>query len=100
MDIMAGSDQSAQDYSQCQEAVKKLTEYLSHELRPEEEASLQKHLSECRGCFSRFHFEETLLRTIRDKVEQVHAPPILRERILSLLNKQDGSQERAGGKTP
>ena len=97
---MAGNDRPALEYNQCQEAVKKLTEYLSHELKPEEDASLRKHLAECRGCFSKFHFEETLLRTIRDKVEQVHAPAVLRDRILSLLNKQDGPQERAGGTTP
>jgi anti-sigma factor (TIGR02949 family) len=97
---MTGGDERALEYSQCQEAVKKLTEYLSHELRPDEEASLQRHLSECRGCFSKFHFEETLLRTIRDKVEQVRAPGALRDRILNLLNKQDTSHNHAGETTP
>ena len=50
---MARVEQSALEYSQCQEAVKKLTEYLSHELGPDEEEKLKEHLSECRGCFSR-----------------------------------------------
>jgi anti-sigma factor (TIGR02949 family) len=93
---MTGGDERALEYSQCQESVKKLTEYLSHELRPDEEESLQRHLSECRGCFSKFHFEETLLRTIRDKVEQVRAPGALRDRILNLLNKQDTPPNHAG----
>lgn len=74
------------EYNQCQEAVRKLNEYLSHELMPDEEASLQKHLSQCRGCFSKFHFEETLLRTIRTKAAQVRAPISLRHKILGLLN--------------
>jgi len=93
---MARVEQSALEYNQCQEAVKKLTEYLSHELGPDEEEKLKKHLSECRGCFSRFHFEETLLKTIREKVEQVRAPVALRDRILNLLGTQDAGHDTAG----
>lgn len=73
------------EYNQCQEAVQRLTEFLSNELRPEEEEKVQRHLSQCRGCFAKFHFEETLLRTIRERVEQVRAPQTLREKILGLL---------------
>jgi anti-sigma factor (TIGR02949 family) len=73
------------EYNQCQEAVKKLTEYLSHELRDDEETEVKRHLSQCRGCFAKFHFEETLLRTIRDRAEQVRAPGVLRDKIMSLL---------------
>ena len=79
------SPTEAVEYNQCQEAVLRLTEYLSHELRPDEESAVEKHLSECKGCFSRFHFEETLLRTIRERAEQVRAPGNLRDRILRLL---------------
>ncbi len=73
------------DYNQCQEAVKKLTDYLSHELRADEETEVKRHLSQCGGCFAKFHFEETLLRTIRDRAEQVRAPVALREKIMTLL---------------
>lgn len=78
-------------FNQCQEAVKKLTEFLSHELRPEEEEEVQRHLRQCRGCFSKFHFEETLLRTIRERAEQVRAPGTLRHKILILLNRHDSN---------
>jgi len=74
------------EFNQCQEAVYRLTEYLSSELHPEEETAVQHHLSECRGCFERFRFEETLLRTIRERAEQLRAPQTLRERILGLLS--------------
>lgn len=77
------------EYNQCQEAVKKLTEFLSKELRPDEEDRVQRHLSQCKGCFAKFHFEETLLHTIRERVEQVRAPGALRDRILGLLHQQD-----------
>jgi anti-sigma factor (TIGR02949 family) len=80
-------------FNQCQEAVRKLTEYLSHELRPDEEVAVEKHLAECKGCFSRFHFEETLLRTIRERAEQVRAPGNLRNRILRLLGNPGDAPE-------
>ncbi len=73
------------EYNQCQEAIKKLTDYLSHELRADEETDVKRHLSQCRGCFAKFHFEETLLRTIRDRAEQVRAPGDLRDKIMTLL---------------
>lgn len=75
------------EYNQCQEAVKKLTDYLSHELHGDEETEVKRHLSQCRGCFAKFHFEETLLRTIRDRAEQVRAPGALREKIMTLLSR-------------
>jgi anti-sigma factor (TIGR02949 family) len=94
---MSGTQPETLEYNQCQEAVKRLTEYLSNELQPEEEEKVQKHLSECRGCFSKFHFEETLLKTIRERVEQVRAPGALRERILGLLSKPDAPGNESGG---
>jgi anti-sigma factor (TIGR02949 family) len=79
------------EYNQCQEAVKKLTEFLSHELRSDEESEVKRHLSQCRGCFAKFHFEETLLRTIRDRAEQVRAPGALREKIMTLLTRPNNT---------
>jgi anti-sigma factor (TIGR02949 family) len=89
---MGGDTSENLEYNQCQEAVRRLNEYLSNELRPEEEDEVQRHLSQCKGCFSKFHFEETLLRTIRERVEQVRAPGALRNRILSLIGKPDGGE--------
>jgi anti-sigma factor (TIGR02949 family) len=75
------------EYNQCQEAVRKLNEYLNKELQPDEEERLHTHLSQCRECFSRFSFEDTLLKTIRDRVDQVRAPGYLREKILGLIGR-------------
>ena len=73
------------EYNKCQEAVKRLTEYLSKELAPDEADAVQTHLRECRGCFAKFHFEETLLATLRERTSQTSAPDALRDRILGLL---------------
>lgn len=82
------------EYNQCQEAVKKLTDYLSHELRADEEAEVKRHLSQCRGCFAKFHFEETLLRTIRERVEHVSAPGALRDKIMALLSHPNTTPDK------
>lgn len=78
------------EYNQCQEAVKKLNEYLSRELDATEEDVVKKHLSECKGCFEKFRFEETLLKTIRERASQVRAPEALRSKILGLLRDNRG----------
>ena len=88
------------DFNQCQEAVRKLTEYLSPELRPDEEGAVENHLAECKGCFARFHFEETLLRTIRERADQVRAPGNLRNRILRLLGNPEEDSKSAADTTP
>jgi anti-sigma factor (TIGR02949 family) len=75
------------EYNQCEEAVKRLNDFLSRELAPDEEVQVQKHLQECNGCFEKFRFEETLLRRLRDAVGHVQAPDGLRQRILGLLHK-------------
>ena len=77
------------EYNQCQEAVRRLTDFLSHELSPQEQQSVERHLTECRGCFARFHFEETLLQTIHDRLREMRAPSGLRERILASLNSAE-----------
>lgn len=75
-------------YNECQEAVEKLTEYLSHESVEADQNDLQAHLHKCEGCFAKFEFEETLLRTIRERINQIVAPAPLRERILSQLDAE------------
>lgn len=80
-----GQEIAPSEYNQCQEAVKRLTDYLSNELEPTEAETVASHLSQCKGCFAKFHFEDALLRTIREKVAQVHAPVSLREKILGLI---------------
>ncbi len=82
-----GENQIPLEYNQCQEAVKRLNEYLSRELDGPEVDQVRRHLSECKGCFDKFRFEETLLKTIREKAEQVTAPGELRKRILSLFDR-------------
>jgi anti-sigma factor (TIGR02949 family) len=75
------------EFNQCEEAVKRLNDFLSRELAPDEEVKVQQHLQECNGCLEKFNFEATLLRRLREVAGQMHAPDGLRQRILSMLPK-------------
>ena len=77
------------DFNQCEQAVKRLTEYLSHELSAEEQTRVEQHLRECRGCFEMFSFEEQLLEIVRERAAETCAPANLRNRILALVNGAD-----------
>jgi mycothiol system anti-sigma-R factor len=75
------------DFNQCEQAVKRLTEYLSQELSSEEFKHVEKHLAECHGCHEMFSFEVQLLEIVREKASEGRAPDTLRQRILALAEK-------------
>lgn len=77
------------DYYSCEEAVKRLNEYLDHELSPEERVVVLRHLEICRPCLKRFSFEQTLVVSLRQKVTHLCAPSALREKLHSLLHEKE-----------
>jgi anti-sigma factor RsiW len=63
-----------------------LLSYLDGEVDDTKHVQIDRHLEECRGCFSRAEFEKAL----RDRVRQtgVASPsPSLQERIRALMEK-------------
>ena len=75
------------DYYSCAEAVRRLNEYLDHELTPEERAVVLKHLEICKPCLRRFTFEQTLIVSLRQKIIRLAAPAPLREKLHGLLRQ-------------
>lgn len=75
------------EFNQCEEAVKRLNDFLSHELAADEEVLVNQHLQECNGCFEKFRFEVMLLQKLRSRAGQMQAPDALRQHILGLLHK-------------
>ena len=70
----------------CEEVIAHLLSYLDGEIDDAKRAEIDRHLDECRGCFSRAEFEKRL----RDKVRQAgDASPSLslQERIKALMEK-------------
>ena len=71
----------------CEEAFRRLDDYLDRELSVEETTLVREHLEICAGCAREFSFEESLLRGVRSKLRQIELPESLQARILSVLNK-------------
>jgi anti-sigma factor (TIGR02949 family) len=67
----------------CEEALRRLAEYLDHELGDGLEAEVEQHLETCRSCFSRAEFERGLKSRLR---ELRHQPvdPAFESRICEL----------------
>jgi anti-sigma factor (TIGR02949 family) len=69
----------------CEEAFRRLDDYLDRELSAGEMALVREHLEICVGCASEFRFEESVLRGVRTKLRQIDAPEDLQARVLRLL---------------
>ena len=69
----------------CEEAVEKVWQFLDKELDGEAFAEMQKHLEECRHCFSKVEFEERLRTMLRRSCCTEQAPAELRERLTKLI---------------
>ena len=72
----------------CEEAFRRLDDYLDRELTPEETVLVQEHLEICAGCAREFNFEASVLRGVREKLRQIDLPTSLQSRILGVLNDQ------------
>lgn len=48
----------------CELALKKIFEFIDHELGDDERATMQHHLHTCKSCFSRMEFEQRLKQKI------------------------------------
>ena len=67
----------------CSEAQELITALVDLELDQAEQSALEAHLKECSGCRLAFEEELALKQKIRQAGERVHAPALLRNRILS-----------------
>jgi anti-sigma factor (TIGR02949 family) len=70
----------------CEDAFRKVDDYLDRELSAEELAHIRDHLDICAACASEFEFERSVLDGVRSKLRRVAAPPDLLSRISRLLN--------------
>lgn len=90
-EMKRGADCVNADFYSCEEAVKRLNEYLDHEMTPEERVVVLRHLEICRPCLARFTFEQTLVVTLRQKVSALCLSAAVREKLISLLRDEHPS---------
>jgi len=71
----------------CEEAFRRLDDYLDRELSAEEMTLVHEHLDICAGCAREFNFEASVLRGVREKLRKIELPDSLQARILAALGK-------------
>lgn len=70
----------------CEEALRRVFEYLDRELDATRHAEMERHLHTCRACYSRTEFEKRL----KSKLGAIGAaplPPEFAQRISGLLRR-------------
>ena len=72
----------------CDDIRGRLTLYLDDELRGEERAAIEAHLSECESCAAIFARELNFLNAVRESAPHHIAPQELRVRIQKILSEQ------------
>jgi anti-sigma factor (TIGR02949 family) len=69
----------------CEEAFRRLDDFLDRQLGPEETKLVEEHLRVCEACTREFTYEASVLTGIKHKLRQLEAPSELLSRILSQL---------------
>jgi anti-sigma factor (TIGR02949 family) len=81
-----GKDHTEHTRISCEEAIAHLFAYLDNETDPEKRTHIERHLEECRACFSRAEFEKALRVKVRQLGDK-EAPATLRQRLKTLLDQ-------------
>jgi anti-sigma factor (TIGR02949 family) len=69
----------------CEEAFRRLDDYLDRELSAEETRLIDEHLATCAACLQEFTFERSVTAGLRRKLRRSTAPPDLLARIRAEL---------------
>jgi anti-sigma factor (TIGR02949 family) len=78
----------------CEEAFRRLDDFLDRQLGPEETRLVEEHLQVCEACTREFTFEASVLNGVKQKLRQLPAPPELLAKILSQLPSTPDREER------
>ena len=73
----------------CEEAFRRIDDYLDRELSPDETTRVHEHLEMCEGCAREFRFEESLLNGVKRKLRQIDVPDGLQARLLAVLEREE-----------
>ena len=71
----------------CQEAFKRLDDFLDRELTTEEMVLVKNHLETCAECAEEFKFEGKVVSKLREKLNHIDLPCDLLDKIRSALDK-------------
>lgn len=71
----------------CEDAFRRLDDYLDRFLTEEERHKVEEHLQACEACAREFHFEAAVLNDVRHKLKRIMAPTDLLDRIAQRLSR-------------
>jgi anti-sigma factor (TIGR02949 family) len=71
----------------CEEAFRRIDDYLDRELSATEMESVRAHLETCAACTREFAYEAGILREVRRKLQRVEVSPELLARIARRLEE-------------
>jgi anti-sigma factor (TIGR02949 family) len=74
----------------CEEAFRRLDDYLDRELADEELRLVEAHLADCASCLQEFTYERSMLDRLKDKLRRLPTPPDLLARIQRALGDTAG----------
>jgi anti-sigma factor (TIGR02949 family) len=75
---------SDRDDIDCEQALKRLLEFIDRELSDSEHDGMERHLRTCRSCFSRMEFEGRLKQQL-STLSGDEVPKAARDRIRTLI---------------
>ena len=73
------------DRTNCEEAFRRLNDFLDRRMTEAELKIMEEHLEICAWCAREFNFEASVLHGLKRKVRQLEAPEDLVSRVLSRL---------------
>ena len=96
----------AVDWLTCEETIRRLDDYLDRALSEREEREVGSHLEVCEACARAYGIQERLIQEVRGKLNRIHAPASLRQRVAAALREvregggegtEEGSEEDTEG---
>jgi anti-sigma factor (TIGR02949 family) len=75
------------DRTTCEEAFRRLDDFLDRRLSPDETRLIEEHLHICAACTREFTFEASVLQGVRRKLRRVTAPAELLSRIAAEVTR-------------
>lgn len=81
----------------CEEAFRRLDDYLDRELSPGDMARMHEHLETCAGCAREFAFEASVLDGVKRKLRQIDMPSDVFARLTAAIAHQRHGSSAADG---
>jgi anti-sigma factor (TIGR02949 family) len=74
--------------SNCEEAFRRLDDFLDRQLSPQEMLLIEEHLRICDWCTREFNFEASVLHGLKRKLRQIDMPPDLVAKVLANIPRE------------